>query len=125
AAAPKQWDYIHLSGRIKNPVLSIAALPGGRHLIRHVRVPLNMGGYLISRSGAEKMLAPAPRIRPIDLDIHFSWERGLDVLGVHPAPVIHDGQHMPSTITDRAKHKRSPRAGVLSRLYGAIYAASK
>jgi glycosyl transferase family 25 len=123
SAAPSGWDYIHLSGRIKNPVLSTAALPNGRHLVRHLRVPMNTGGYVISQSGAGKMLAPAERVRPIDVDIHFPWLRDLDVLGVYPSP-LHHGLHMPTTMGGRqAKYKAG--IGPLARLRGIAYGADK
>lgn len=105
AKAPPGWDYIHLSGRLKNPVLSVSTLPNGRHLVRHLRIPLNMGGYLMSRSGAEKFLAPAPRIRNVDGEMHYPWIRGIDVLGVYPSPVIHNNNHMPTTVADRPQRK--------------------
>jgi hypothetical protein len=43
------------------------------------------------------MLAPAARIRSIDMDIKLVHERHLDVLGVYPSPVIW-GDHLPSAI---------------------------
>jgi glycosyl transferase family 25 len=105
AAAPAGWDYIHLSGLVRRTVYSLAALPSGRHLVRHSRIPTNTGGYLISRSGAEKMLAPSLRIRPIDQEFRRPWLRGLDVLAVYPSPVIWS-DHMPTTIEWRGLPKR-------------------
>jgi GR25 family glycosyltransferase involved in LPS biosynthesis len=75
-----------------------------------LRIPLNTGGYLISRQGAEKMLRPGARVRPIDQDIKFAWLRGLDVLGIYPSPVSRDTSFRESTI-DAAK-LRDRRAGV-------------
>ena len=128
SAAPAEWDYIHLSGRIKRTVYSLAQLPNGRHLVRHMRVPMNTGGYIISGRGAEKMLAPAPRIRPIDQEVHFPWLRSLDVLGVYPSPVIW-GDHLPTTIEctwrTEPKKKHSWGPGFASRLRGHVYAAGK
>jgi glycosyl transferase family 25 len=69
--APKGWDYIRLSGHFKRAVFSIGQLPNGRHLVRHTLIPNTTAGYLISRQGAEKMLAPSLRLRPIDRDIKF------------------------------------------------------
>jgi glycosyl transferase family 25 len=127
-AAPEGWDYIHLSGRIKRTVASFAALPNGRHLVRHMRIPMNTGGYVISRTGAEKMLKPGPRVRPVDQEIHFAWLRGLDVLGIYPPPVIW-GDHLPTTIActwrtePKKKHRWGP--GLISRLQGHLYTGRK
>jgi glycosyl transferase family 25 len=101
AAAPAGWDYIHLSGLVRRTVYSLAALPSGRHLVRHSRIPTNTGGYLISRSGAEKMLVPDLRVRPIDQDFRYPWLRDLDVLAVYPSPVIWHDDLMPTTIAWR------------------------
>ena len=68
AAAPAGWDYIHLSATVTRAVYSVARLSNDRHLVRFLRVPLNAGGYLISRQGAEKMLAPRRRARLIDTE---------------------------------------------------------
>jgi glycosyl transferase family 25 len=58
AAAPADWDCIHLSARWKRPVYPIAHLPGGRRLVRFIRVPLNAGGYLISRARSREDAGP-------------------------------------------------------------------
>lgn len=129
AAAPRSWDYIHLSGsNIKRAVLSIARLPNERHLVRHTRLPVNMGGYLISRQGAEKMLRRAPRIRPVDQEIRFAWLRDIDVLGVYPPPVIW-GDALPTTIRStwrtEAKPKNNWSPGLVSEVRGRVYRLRK
>jgi len=123
AVAPAGWDYIHLSGLVRRTVFSLSALPNGRHLARHTRIPTNTGGYLISRSGAEKMLVPGTRIRPIDQEFRFPWVRDLDVLAVYPSPVIWS-DHMPTTIDWRGLPKRD--FGVRrSKLRERVYAIRK
>lgn len=107
AAAPGGWDYIHLSGLVRRTVYSLAALPSGRHLVRHSRIPTNTGGYLISRFGAEKMLAPSLRVRPIDQDFRYPWLRDLDFLAVYPSPVIWSDDRMPTTIQWRGIPRRA------------------
>lgn len=106
AAAPAGWDYIHLSGIVRRTVYSVAELSGGRHLVRHSRIPTNTGGYLISLSGAMKMLEPGLRVRPIDQDFRYPWVRGLDFLAVYPSPVIWSDDRMPTTIEWRGIRKR-------------------
>jgi glycosyl transferase, family 25 len=98
AAAPQGWDFIHLSSVINRAVYAVAKLPRGHHLVRHMRPPRSVAGYIVSRSGAAKMLKPAPRTRTVDMDLKLAHERALDVLGVHPSPVIW-GDHLPSTMS--------------------------
>jgi glycosyl transferase, family 25 len=105
-AAPRGWDIIHLSSVFTRPVYAIADLPDRSHLVRYTRPPRNTAGYIISRSGAAKMLRPAPRARPIDMDMKIAHERGLDILGVYPSPVIW-GDHMPSTMVGESGRKRT------------------
>jgi glycosyl transferase, family 25 len=127
-AAPPGWDYIHFSGATKRAVLSLASLPNGRHLVRHSRLPMNTGAYLISRQGAGKLLAPSPRVRPIDQEFRHAWLRDIDVLGVHPSPVIWNNA-WPTTIagTSRTeairKNKWSP--GLVAEVQGWRYRTRK
>jgi GR25 family glycosyltransferase involved in LPS biosynthesis len=127
-AAPPGWDYIHLSGATKRAVLSLASLPNGRHLVRHSRLPVNTGAYLISRQGAGKLLAPSPRVRPIDQEIRHAWLRGIDVLGVHPSPVIWNNA-WPTTITGTWRtetlRKTNWSPGIFSELHGCVYRMRK
>jgi glycosyl transferase family 25 len=96
-AAWGEWDIIHLStnGK-KRPVVRLADI-GDRALVRHGRVPVNTACYLVSRSGAEKMLSPGVRERPIDMEIRYAWLRDLNVLGVEPPPA-RQRKNQPSTI---------------------------
>jgi glycosyl transferase family 25 len=127
-AAPPGWDYIHLSGATKRAVLSLASLPNGRHLVRHSRLPINTGAYLISRQGAGKLSAPSPRVRPIDQEIRHAWLWDLNIWGVHPSPVVWNNA-WPTTIagTSRTenlrKHNWSP--GIFSELHGYFYRLRK
>src|SRR5262245_12397808 len=126
--APKGWDYIRLSGHFKRAVYSIGPLPNGRHLVRHTLIPNTTAGYLISRQGADKMLAPSPRLRPIDRDIKFAWLRNLEVFGVYPSPVTQRA-YLPTTIasrqlTDSPSNVDSERS-ITARLCAFLFTASK
>jgi glycosyl transferase, family 25 len=122
AAAPAAWDLIHLSSVIKRAVYAVANLPHDHHLIRYVRAPRNTAGYLISSSGATKMLKPAPRTRTVDIDMKRAYERDLEVLGVHPSPVMW-GDHLPSTMVNASGwNVPSSRADALQ---GFVYAVRK
>src|SRR5262249_11433051 len=65
-------------------------------------------GYLISRRGAQKFLAPRPRYWPIDTDIRRPWHFGLNVFGVCPSLVAHN-EEVPSIIGGRLKRSRGRR----------------
>jgi glycosyl transferase, family 25 len=116
AVAPTDWDYIHLSPVIKRPVYSVAQLTNGRHLVRFLRIPLGATGYLISRRGAAKMLAPVRRTRPIDTDIR--WFRELNVLGVYPPAIVFD-KDVPSTIGNEST-RCNLRPSLFAKLKGHI-----
>jgi glycosyl transferase family 25 len=94
--APVGWDFIGLCADSRRAMRRIANLSHGRALVRFSRYPWGTAGYLVSRTGALKMLAPRPRMIPIDLQIRQPWTLGLDAYGVYP-PVIGNAA-LPSTI---------------------------
>ncbi|WP_290982037.1 glycosyltransferase family 25 protein [Hyphomicrobium sp.] len=79
------WDVICLSGAKQLPNRAIACL-GSRKLVRYSRFPKVTAAYVLSRSGAEKLLVPRRRLRPVDVDIRYGWEMGLDGFGIYPPP---------------------------------------
>lgn len=87
-AAPSGWDIIRLSSRNKKAVSVVAELHGGYRLVRCWKISVNAGSYLISRTGAEKMLRPVLRQNPIDVDISRPWLFGMNTYGVVPRPII-------------------------------------
>ncbi|MBS0238117.1 MAG: glycosyltransferase family 25 protein [Proteobacteria bacterium] len=114
ANAPKAingpWDYIHLSAKPKRSVISVAPVKN-RLLVRFTYLPFNLAAYVLSNSGARKMLAPGPRTRPVDIDVWYGWERNLVIYGVHPAPakqMNNFGSTMIHQVVD------NPGSGVLS-----------
>lgn len=90
SALPARWDIVRLSYHTKRVMRPIAALGGGRQLVRYSRVPTTTGAYLISASGARKFLAQRSRCAPIDHDLRRVWEWGLDTYGVSPPLIAHD-----------------------------------
>lgn len=103
AAAPPDWDIIHLSTNFKRPSYPVANIDEGRSLVRYARLPANTAAYLISRSGCAKLLTPAPRMRPVDMEFRYAWLRGLEVYGVYPALV---GEHCKAVSTIQAAWRR-------------------
>jgi glycosyl transferase family 25 len=88
AALPAGWDMVHLCKSTDRAFSAIAKLDGGRWLIRFSRVPTTTVGYLISLSGAAKLLEPVgPRMRCVDWDLRLPWLFGLDIYGVDPPPI--------------------------------------
>lgn len=88
AASNRHFDIVRLSNPSKAAYLDHGSLVAGRHLVTYVRVPNNMGCYLITRAGALKTTAsPSLRRFAIDEDMGRPWEIGLETLGVLPPPV--------------------------------------
>lgn len=85
---PAGWDILRLSNPPKAAYRVIADLPGGRNLVIYSRVPNNTGCHLLSRSGAEKLLAPGLRSLQIDEHLRRPWRLGMETYGIAPAPVI-------------------------------------
>ncbi len=84
--ANHRWDMIKLIGRLQEAKRASRSL-GSFELIRYQRVPSYTGAYLISRAGAEKLLATRARFaRPVDVDLRFWWENDLDIFGLLPYP---------------------------------------
>jgi glycosyl transferase family 25 len=83
------WDMIKLIGRDhREKIRSRRPLCAGVTLVEYTRVPSSTAGYVISRRGAQKLLASRqPFGRPIDVDLRFWWENDLTVLGVIPSVI--------------------------------------
>jgi glycosyl transferase family 25 len=79
-------------------VRPLATLPGGRKLVRFSRVPLGRAGYLVSRSGAAKLLKPRKICAPGDVEITHPWLLDLDIYGVEPPPILQERRKFPSVI---------------------------
>ncbi|MDM4765551.1 glycosyltransferase family 25 protein [Pelomonas sp. SE-A7] len=108
ATLPAGWDMVKLLGR---PATGKAEklrgqhpLTGGYELVDYARIPSLTAGYVISRSGAEKLLTSRlPFGRPIDVDLRHFWENGLRIQGVEPAAIELDETSFESSIGDKPK----------------------
>ena len=85
----EDWDMIKLIGRKGHEkIKSSKALIGNYSLIRYKKIPSCTTGYVVSRTGAEKLLSSrVPFGRPVDVDLRFFWENNLKILGIHPAVI--------------------------------------
>jgi len=96
------WDMVKLIGRENEKVSSRKRLCDGFELIDYSRIPSYTAGYVLSRSGAQKMLeSRLPFGRPIDVDLRFWWENDLLIYGVWPAVLEFDQTSIASTIAGR------------------------
>ncbi|MCZ2496971.1 glycosyl transferase family 25 [Xylophilus sp. Kf1] len=104
-ALDEPWDMVKLIGRDQEKVRSSRALTGGLRLVQYRRVPSTTAGYVVSRSGAQKLLASRrPFGRPVDVDLRFWWENDLRILGVTPAVLSLDSTSDVSTIWQQIDH---------------------
>lgn len=121
SSVPEDWDIIHLSSRFKKSIIFTAELISGYKLVRYTKWPVTTTAYLVSHSGARKILVPDSRVRPIDVDHCYAWQRQLNIFGVYPAPVIQP-ETLKSTIGTRQIY---PKANPISFAYGVIWTARK
>lgn len=103
AAAPRDWDMIKLIGRNdlgrKEKISHQQELTPGFQLLRYRRIPSLTAGYVISRSGARKLLdSRRPFGRPIDVDLRYFWENQLVMRGLMPAIIALDDSSQQSSI---------------------------
>ena len=82
------WDIIRLSSPTKRKTARLAQLRGGRFLVHCERVPPGTGAYLISRTGAAKLLKPRICHRAVDEDLARPWLFDLKQYAVVPPPVV-------------------------------------
>jgi len=98
SALPNGWDLVRLCRASKRAVKPLARLPHDRWLVRYSRIPIGRAGYLVSQSGATKLLAPRHFDCPGDVEIAHPWRLGLNVFGVDPPPITQERKALPSTI---------------------------
>lgn len=88
AVLPVGWDMLRLSNPPKAPWRTLVTLSHGRELVLYSRVPNNTGAYLLSRSGARKLLAPGLRRMPVDEHLRRPWLLSIETYGIVPAPIV-------------------------------------
>lgn len=108
AALPAGWDMVKLLGRPatgkREKLRGQRPLIPGTELVDYARIPSLTAGYVISRSGAEKLVkSRLPFGRPIDVDLRHFWENGLVIQGVEPAAIELDETSFESSIGDKPK----------------------
>lgn len=59
-----------------------------KHLVRFNKIPARTCAYIISRSGAQKMLQLSAKVsRPVDIEFQYWWENGMQTFGLQPYPI--------------------------------------
>jgi glycosyl transferase family 25 len=120
-AAPPGWDVIRLSAPSKRTIWPVRPICGRHRLVHYSKIPTLLGAYLISRRGAEKLLKPGLRTRPVDLDMARPWEIDLNLYGVDPAPVYQPTRNASSIDAVETRHyarRATGFVGIRSRLFG-------
>jgi len=113
AVAPAGWDFIHLCSESDRAVRPLAPLMGGRQFVRYSRIPNATAGYLISGSGARKLLNPRIlRVWPVDWDTRTPWVFGMDTYGVMPGPISQNTTTLNSSITKVSRGRTRLRSGI-------------
>lgn len=102
-----EWDCIKLCEHpLKRKAIKQQAL-SDMTLITYNKIPAGTCAYVISRSGAQKMLNYSQKIvRPIDIQFQYWWENDMKVFGLKPYPIAIRSE-ISSTIDDQGKSSRS------------------
>lgn len=117
------WDILSLSGAKQRPHCRIAKLPDG-YLVRYLHFPKTTAAYVVSAAGCRKLLVTRARTRPVDVDIRYGWEMGLDGYGVFPPPAWQTGRFA-SSIPKSKKQRFYWRADPFGYLAGRITSARR
>lgn len=87
---PLDWDVIKL-GSLSTKPLAARTSATRFSLCAYRKVPISAFAQAVSRAGAEKLLNARRAFgRPVDVDLQFPWETGVEVLGLEPYPVTVD-----------------------------------
>src|SRR5690606_20284913 len=82
------WNLIKLAEPYRRQRSSVKDRVGAATLVRYEVVPRGCCAYVIKRAAAQRMLERSERFyRPIDVDMQWWWEFGLNVIGLKPYPV--------------------------------------
>lgn len=97
------WDVIKLWGKQKRWVRSVVELTPEYELVRESVISKRTIGQFVSRRGAETLLARTlPIVRPIDVQLQYPWELGIDVFTIRPSILIDVGEELFGLSTTKA-----------------------
>jgi glycosyl transferase family 25 len=101
------WDIIKLCDPPKKKaVLNSVQLHIDFKLCLYKKVPSRATGYVVSLSGAKKLLqARETFARPVDDDMQFYWEYSGNIFGVEPSPIWNAQSSLQSDIDNSGSRK--------------------
>ncbi|GLP95587.1 glycosyltransferase family 25 protein [Paraferrimonas sedimenticola] len=123
-ASEQSWDCIKLATyrHRERKVLYRQPLEN-MELVTFAKVPAGTCAQVVSLEGAKQLLKHSAHFaRPVDTDLQHWWERGVEIMGLHPF-VFHAEDDVVSeidTVSQRAKPKRH-RLRRLAQQVGAWY----
>ncbi len=88
----QNWDFIKLSDSRNLAFVDTQSLESKFVLGNYLKAPSGAQGYMLSLEGAKKLLRRKPFFRPVDVDMQFHSEIGLNMIGIKPYPVATSGQ---------------------------------
>jgi GR25 family glycosyltransferase involved in LPS biosynthesis len=106
--APLEWDLIKLFDYLgsRKPKKPIAWLDLGSIAIVEYSSPrVGMVGYIVRRSGAEKLISRPHAFRPIDEDLKYYWETGLLSFSVFPSLVAEISHRLGGSYIDLERQR--------------------
>ncbi len=110
--APNGWDLINIASSSRRSMLSVAKMSLDRHIVRYSRYPWGTAGYLLSRSGAQKMLASRRRQVSFDVELRHPWRLDLNSYGVQPQ-LVRQTDDFGSSISSTRKPAKNMGGGML------------
>lgn len=119
-----EWDIVSLSGAKQHPNCQIAHVNGERHLVRYLHFPKTTAAYVISPTGCRKLIEQRRRTRPVDVDIRYGWEMGLNGYGIFPPPAWQTGRFA-SSIPKARRQRFYWRADPLGYFMGRVASARR
>lgn len=83
------WDVLKLAKQ-RRRFVDLAPLGPTHRLVEYgLSVPITTAAAVWTRAGAQRWLQHYHGVtRPVDCDLQHPWESGLNILSVHPAPIV-------------------------------------
>ena len=120
----KDWDMVKLfSYHPKNNFIDMQELGGGYSIVTPYKIPQCALGYALRRDSAQKLINHYQTFfRPVDEDLKFFWEHGLDIKLITPCPLeIGCQESATGTITESRVKRNSFRNRAHQILHNIIY----
>ena len=107
------WGMIKLWGGKRRVAREIARLTDDYRLVREAVLSKRTVGQIVSRAGAERLLAHSlPIRRPIDVQLQYPWEVGIDIFTISPSLVVDVGEELSGTSSTKTRADRFDAAKV-------------